>query len=51
MQRSHYRQISMPPLAPLRATALLQDHLGNDASLALLIRNIVERAQGNRHDF
>jgi adenylate cyclase len=47
MQRSHYRQISMPPLAPLQATALLQDHLGNDASLALLTRNIVERAQGN----
>jgi predicted ATPase len=47
MQRSHYRQIGMPPLAPLQATALLQDHLGNDASLALLTRNIVERAQGN----
>lgn len=47
MQRSHYRQISMPPLAPLHATALLHDHLGNDASLALLTRNIVERAQGN----
>jgi class 3 adenylate cyclase/tetratricopeptide (TPR) repeat protein len=47
MQRSHYRQISMPPLRPTQATALLQDHLGNDASLALLTRNIVERAQGN----
>jgi class 3 adenylate cyclase/tetratricopeptide (TPR) repeat protein len=47
MQRSHYRQISMPPLAPSQATALLQDHLGKDASLALLTRNIVERAQGN----
>lgn len=47
MQRSHYRQISMPPLAPVQATSLLQDHLGNDASLALLTRNIVERAQGN----
>jgi len=47
MQRSHYRQINMPPLAPLQATTLLQDHLGNDASLALLTRNIVERAQGN----
>lgn len=47
MQRSHYRQISMPPLAPLQATALLQDYLGNDASLVLLTRNIVERAQGN----
>src|SRR6267154_3941022 len=33
MQRSHYRQISMPPLRPTQATALLQDHLGNDPSL------------------
>jgi len=47
MQRSHYRQISMPPLGPAEATSLLQDHLGNDASLALLTRNIVARAQGN----
>ena len=47
MQRSHYRQISMSPLGPAQATSLLQDHLGTDASLALLTRNIVERAQGN----
>lgn len=47
MQRSHYRQIGMPPLASLQATALVQDRLGNDTSLALLTRNIVERAQGN----
>jgi class 3 adenylate cyclase len=47
MQRSHYRQISMPPLGPAQATSLLRDHLGNDTSLALLTRNIVERAQGN----
>jgi class 3 adenylate cyclase/tetratricopeptide (TPR) repeat protein len=47
MQRSHYRQISMPPLGPSEATFLLQDRLGNDASLALLTRNIVARAQGN----
>jgi adenylate cyclase len=47
MQRSHYRQISMPPLSSSQASALLQDHLGNDASLILLTRNIVERAQGN----
>jgi class 3 adenylate cyclase len=47
MQRLHYRQINMPPLGPAQATSLLRDHLGNDASLALLIRNIVERAQGN----
>ena len=31
----------------MQATALLQDRLGNDTSLALLTRNIVERAQGN----
>ena len=37
----------MPPLGPAEATSLLQDHLGNDASLALLTRNIVARAQGN----
>lgn len=47
MQRSHYRQINMPPLPPAQATALLQDHFGNDPSLALLNRNIIERAQGN----
>jgi class 3 adenylate cyclase/tetratricopeptide (TPR) repeat protein len=47
MQRSHYRQISMPPLGPVQANSLLRDHLGNDPSLALLTRNIVERAQGN----
>jgi class 3 adenylate cyclase/tetratricopeptide (TPR) repeat protein len=47
MQRSHYRQISMPPLGPVQANCLLRDHLGNDPSLALLTRNIVERAQGN----
>src|SRR6476620_4659107 len=47
MQRSHYRQISMPPLPPAQAATLLQDHFGNDPSLALLSRNIIERAQGN----
>jgi class 3 adenylate cyclase/tetratricopeptide (TPR) repeat protein len=47
MQRSHYRQISMPPLAPAQASMLLRDHFGNDASLALLSRNIIERAHGN----
>jgi class 3 adenylate cyclase/tetratricopeptide (TPR) repeat protein len=46
-QRTHYRQINMPALAPAQATQLLRDHLGNDPSLALLSRNIVERAQGN----
>ncbi len=47
MQRSHYRQINMPPLPPAQAALLLQDHFGNDPSLALLSRNIIERAQGN----
>jgi adenylate cyclase len=47
MQRSHYRQINMPPLPPAQAAILLQDHFGDDPSLALLSRNIIERAQGN----
>jgi class 3 adenylate cyclase/tetratricopeptide (TPR) repeat protein len=47
MQRSHYRQVNMLPLDAAQATSLVQDHLGNDASLVLLTRNIVERAQGN----
>ena len=47
LQRSHYRQINMPALPPAQAALLLQDHFGNDASLALLSRNIIERAQGN----
>src|SRR6516165_7680387 len=47
MQRSHYRQINMRPLSPAQSAALVQDHVGTDPSLALLSRNIVERAQGN----
>jgi class 3 adenylate cyclase/tetratricopeptide (TPR) repeat protein len=47
MHRQHYRQINMPPLAPAQAQLILRDHFGNDPSLALLSRNIVERAQGN----
>jgi class 3 adenylate cyclase/tetratricopeptide (TPR) repeat protein len=47
MQRTHYRQINMPPLPAAQAAILLQDHFGHDPSLALLSRNIVERAQGN----
>ncbi len=47
MQRSHYRQIAMPPLASEQAQLLLQEHFGEDPSLALLSRNIIERAQGN----
>ncbi len=47
MQRSHYRQINMRPLSPPQAAGLVLDHLGGDPSLALLSRNIIERAQGN----
>jgi adenylate cyclase len=47
MQRSHYRQINMRPLSPAQAAILVRDHLGSDPSLALLGRNIIERAQGN----
>ncbi len=47
MQRSHYRQINMRPLPPAQAAILVQDHFGGDPSLALLSRNIIERAQGN----
>jgi class 3 adenylate cyclase/tetratricopeptide (TPR) repeat protein len=46
-QRSHYRQINMRPLSPAQSAALVQDHVGTDPSLALLSRNIVERAHGN----
>src|SRR5216684_3385850 len=47
MHRAHYRQINMSPLAPAQAQTILRDHFGSDPSLALLNRNIVERAQGN----
>jgi class 3 adenylate cyclase/tetratricopeptide (TPR) repeat protein len=47
MQRSYYRQVNMPSLPPAQAAILLQDYLGSDSSLALISRNIIERAQGN----
>ena len=47
MQKSHYKQINMPPLASSQAQILLRECCGDDASLALVGRNIVERAQGN----
>jgi class 3 adenylate cyclase/tetratricopeptide (TPR) repeat protein len=47
MQRSHYRQVNMPPLTTGDAQLLLRECCGDDASLALVGRNIVERAQGN----
>jgi len=46
-QRSHYRQVNMRPLSAAQSAALVQDHIGADPSLALLSRNIIERAQGN----
>jgi class 3 adenylate cyclase/tetratricopeptide (TPR) repeat protein len=47
MQRSHYRQVNISPLSAEQAAILVQEHFGADSSLALLSRNIVERAQGN----
>lgn len=47
MQRSHYRQINIAPLGPVDAQTILQDYFGSDPSLALLSRNIIERAHGN----
>jgi len=47
MQRSHYRQINMSPLEATEAQSILRDHFGCDPSLALLSRNIIERAHGN----
>ncbi|MEO6840391.1 MAG: adenylate/guanylate cyclase domain-containing protein [Bradyrhizobium sp.] len=46
-QRSHYRQIVMPPLAQADAHQLLRERFGDDPSLDSLSRNIIERAQGN----
>ena len=47
MQRSHYRQISLAPLESREVAGLVRDLLGDDPSVALLSRNIAERAQGN----
>ncbi len=47
MRHSHYRQIDLTPLQNAEAEQLLRDLLGDDSSLALLSRNITERAQGN----
>jgi predicted ATPase len=47
MQRTHYRQIGVPPLTTEQARRLLQEHFSEDPSLVLLSQNIVERAQGN----
>ena len=47
MQRSHYRQINLSPLAPEETEGLLGELLGSHPSLALVARNIAQRAQGN----
>jgi tetratricopeptide (TPR) repeat protein len=47
MQRPHYRQIAMPPLSADQAELLLRQQCGDDPSLTILKRNIIERAQGN----
>jgi tetratricopeptide (TPR) repeat protein len=47
MQRSHYCQISLAPLESRETGQLLSDLIGDDPSLALISRNIAERAQGN----
>jgi class 3 adenylate cyclase/tetratricopeptide (TPR) repeat protein len=47
MQSPHYRQIVMPPLSAEQAELLLHQHCGDDPSLAVLKRNIIDRAQGN----
>jgi adenylate cyclase len=47
MQRPHYRQVSLSPLNRGEADGLLYELLGKDSSLALIARNIAERAQGN----
>ena len=47
MQRSHYRQVALEPLAATDSSTLLSELLGDDPSLALVARNIAERAQGN----
>ena len=47
MQRSHYRQIGIPPLSWAEANQLVLGHFGEDPSLTLLSTSIIERAQGN----
>jgi|RhiMetdeSRZDD1v2_1073273.scaffolds.fasta_scaffold00126_26 adenylate cyclase len=47
MQRSHYRQIGLGLLDPSTIDQLLRSLVGADPSLALICRNIAERARGN----
>jgi len=46
-QSPHYRQLAMPPLSAEQAELLLHQQCGDDPSLAVLKRNIIERAHGN----
>ncbi|WP_076865846.1 adenylate/guanylate cyclase domain-containing protein [Bradyrhizobium mercantei] len=47
MQRSHYRQIAVPPLPWSDSNELLREHFGKHPSLVSLSSNVIERAQGN----
>ena len=45
--KTYYTQLRLDPLPPESADELLQALLGNDASLALLKRLLIERTEGN----
>jgi class 3 adenylate cyclase/tetratricopeptide (TPR) repeat protein len=45
--KTYYTQLRLDPLPPESADELLQAVLGNDASLALLKRFLIERTEGN----
>jgi class 3 adenylate cyclase/tetratricopeptide (TPR) repeat protein len=47
MHRTHYRQVNLSPLNRTETSDLVSELLGKDSSLALISRNIAERAQGN----
>ena len=46
-RKTYYTQLRLDPLPPESADELLQALLGNDASLALLKRLLIERTEGN----
>src|SRR5262249_47410764 len=45
--KTYYTQLRLDPLPPVRAEAFLQAALGNDPSLAPLMRLLIERTEGN----
>jgi class 3 adenylate cyclase/tetratricopeptide (TPR) repeat protein len=45
--KTYYTQLRLDPLPPVRAEAFLQAVLGNDPSLAPLMRLLIERTEGN----